>query len=85
MRKLIYKSKVLEMTGVSYPCIWSWMRLELFPLGRKVGGRTAWFQDEVEEWLENLPKQELKPLTGHDREEAVERIEQLHREQAAKS
>ena len=58
--KLIYRSEILEITGVSYPTLWEWMRNGKFPRSIEVGGGVAWRQSEIEEWLANLPRRRLK-------------------------
>jgi predicted DNA-binding transcriptional regulator AlpA len=58
--RLMSKSEVLSVTGVTYPTIWSWMRDQKFPRSRVVGGRVRWRSDEIEKWLVQLPVRALK-------------------------
>jgi prophage regulatory protein len=59
--RLLSKPEVLDRVGVSYPCIWSWMRQGKFPRSRDLGGhRIAWLESEVNEWISNLPVRRLK-------------------------
>jgi predicted DNA-binding transcriptional regulator AlpA len=58
--RLLSKKEILERTGVSYPTIWAWMRLGLFPRSRVTGGRSSWIESEYEEWLNALPPVRLK-------------------------
>ena len=58
--KLIYRSEILEIAGVSYPTLWEWMRKGKFPRSIEVGGGVAWRQSEIVEWLANLPTRRLK-------------------------
>lgn len=67
MRRLIYKKELLKIVGCSYPSIWAWMRQGTFPKSREIGRKVAWYEDEVQEWLDNLPERELKPLTEDER------------------
>ena len=45
---LLTKGEVLELVGVSYPCLWSWIRDGKFPPGRSIGvgakGHVAWVE-----------------------------------------
>ena len=70
MRRLIYKPELLDLVGLSYTTIWTMMREGRFPRSRAVGGvgqkqggqnqKVAWYSDEVEEWLDQLPIRRLK-------------------------
>ncbi len=60
VRKLVYKPEVLDNVGLSYPTIWSMMRQDLFPRSVRVGGRVAWYEDEVAAWIESRERQTLK-------------------------
>jgi predicted DNA-binding transcriptional regulator AlpA len=62
MRRLLSKSEVLEIVGVSYATLWGWMRADppKFPRSREVGGKSMWFSSEVDDWLDALPKRRLK-------------------------
>ena len=64
MERLLYKGEVLELTGISYPNIWSQMRAGTFPRSVKVGegrfGRVAWREGEIEEWIKTRPRNILK-------------------------
>jgi predicted DNA-binding transcriptional regulator AlpA len=59
--RLLKKSEVLAIAGVTYPSVWTWMRAGTFPRSRIVGGRSMWRSDEIEAWLNGLP---LRPLKG---------------------
>lgn len=58
--KLLTKGEVLELIGVSYPALWTWIRDGKFPPGRSIGtgtnGRIAWVEDEVFDWIESRPR-----------------------------
>jgi prophage regulatory protein len=60
MVRLIYKAEVLDRVGLSYTTIWNWMRQGRFPRSRAVGGRSAWFEHEIDDWLKDLPARRLK-------------------------
>jgi prophage regulatory protein len=58
--RLISKPEVLDRVGVTYPTIWTWMREGKFPRSREIGGKVAWIESEVEEWIAALPVRRLK-------------------------
>jgi predicted DNA-binding transcriptional regulator AlpA len=62
--RLLKRTDVLRLTGVSYPTLWAWMCAGKFPRARIIGngkkGRSHWRSDEVEAWLNNLPTRRLK-------------------------
>jgi predicted DNA-binding transcriptional regulator AlpA len=59
-KRLLSKAEVLERVGVSYPTLWAWMRAGKFPRGVFVGAKGGWFEDELDAWFANLPRQRLK-------------------------
>lgn len=58
--RLLSRPEILEITGVTFPTIWAWMRAGTFPRSRIVGGRSMWLSTEVEQWLAGLPVRRLK-------------------------
>jgi predicted DNA-binding transcriptional regulator AlpA len=58
--RLLSKREVLEICGISYATLWTWMRRGEFPRGRVVGGKTMWLSSEAEKWMTNLPRRRLK-------------------------
>lgn len=58
--RLISKSEVLARVGASYPSIWEWMRQGRFPRSRELGGRVAWLESEINDWIVNRPIRRLK-------------------------
>lgn len=58
--RLMAKSEVLAITGVSFPTVWAWMRKGAFPRSRIVGGRSRWLSSDIDAWLEALPVRRLK-------------------------
>jgi predicted DNA-binding transcriptional regulator AlpA len=59
--RLLCKTEVLAITGVTYPTVWKWMRDGTFPRSRIAGGRSMWFSSDVESWLAGL---QIRPLKG---------------------
>jgi predicted DNA-binding transcriptional regulator AlpA len=58
--RLLTKREVIDMTHVSYPTLWSWMRQGKFPRSRVTGRKIVWLASEVEAWMLALPVRELK-------------------------
>jgi predicted DNA-binding transcriptional regulator AlpA len=58
--RLLSKTQVLAITGVTFPTIWLWMRQGHFPRSRIAGGKSVWRSDEVAAWIANLPVRRLK-------------------------
>lgn len=55
--RLIPLSDVMALTGMSRATIYRAMKNSLrFPVAVKIGARTAWRLDEVEEWMNNRPR-----------------------------
>jgi prophage regulatory protein len=54
-KRFIFKGDVLERIGVSYPCLWRWMRDGNFPVAVEVGGRIAWLESDVDAWMLSRP------------------------------
>lgn len=63
-RRLMYKPELTELIGSSYSSIWQWMRDGKFPRSLVVGGKTAWYSDEIEAWINSLPRRQLKGDTA---------------------
>jgi predicted DNA-binding transcriptional regulator AlpA len=64
--RLIFKPELLELIGVSYGSIFSWMRAGKFPIAREIGPsgrgtRIAWVESEILEWLAARPQRRMKP------------------------
>jgi predicted DNA-binding transcriptional regulator AlpA len=60
-KRFIFKGEVLERVGgVSAVCLWRWMRDGKFPGARLVGGRTAWLESDIDEWMESRPLRQYK-------------------------
>ena len=59
--RLLTKKQVLEITTFSYPTLWGMMRRGEFPKALRIGQqKVAWREDEVREWIDSRPRQELK-------------------------
>jgi predicted DNA-binding transcriptional regulator AlpA len=58
--RLLSKSEVIGIVGVSFPTLWAMMRRGAFPRGVIVGGKTKWRSDEVDRWIDSLPIRKLK-------------------------
>jgi len=59
--RLIFKPELLKRVGLSYTTVWTLMRQDRFPRSVIVtNGRVAWHEQEVDEWIQTLPRQHLK-------------------------
>lgn len=59
-KRFIFKAEVLERIGVTYPCLWQWMRDGEFPMAREVGGQCAWLESEIDAWMSSRPVRRYK-------------------------
>jgi prophage regulatory protein len=58
--RLMYRAELCKAVGLSYPTIWLWMRDGRFPAGLDLGGKTAWLESEVNEWIAKRPRGRYK-------------------------
>jgi prophage regulatory protein len=58
--RFVFKPEVLDRVGVSYVSIWQWMRTGAFPASREVGGKVAWLESEIDEWMATRPLRKYK-------------------------
>ncbi len=59
--RLLSRPEVLDLVGVSYPTIWSWMQQGKFPRSRKLGDqKVGWLASELKSWIESRPIMRLK-------------------------
>jgi predicted DNA-binding transcriptional regulator AlpA len=58
--RLLSKGDVLDKVGVTYPTVWKLMRQGTFPRSVVVGGKVAWLEHEVDEFIAKLPRRRLK-------------------------
>ncbi len=63
IRRMIRKPELVDMLGVSYPTIWTWMRHGKFPRPVKVVSNSivAWYLDEIIDWQRSLERRDYKP------------------------
>jgi predicted DNA-binding transcriptional regulator AlpA len=63
-KRLISRKEVCERVGLSYTEIWDRMVHFKFPKGVKLGdkqtSKVMWIEEEIEKWIDNLPRQKLK-------------------------
>jgi predicted DNA-binding transcriptional regulator AlpA len=63
--RLLSRTEVLEIIGVTYPALWGWIRDGKFPPGRALGfgrkGHVAWVEKEVMDWIASRPLRIPKP------------------------
>ena len=58
--RLLSKAEVVERVGRTFPTIWLWMQQGKFPRARDLGGRPAWLEHEINDWIERLPLRKFK-------------------------
>jgi predicted DNA-binding transcriptional regulator AlpA len=58
--RFIDRRELLRRVPVSFPTIWNWMNAGTFPRSRDIGGKSAWVEAEVDEWIANRPLRRLK-------------------------
>jgi prophage regulatory protein len=63
--RLILREELIDRVGVSYVTVWNWMRAGTFPRSRGIGGRTAWIESEIADWIASRPIRRLKGDEGY--------------------
>lgn len=58
--RLIFKRELLKRVPLSFPTIWKLMRENRFPRARIIGGKSAWLESEIEQFLAALPLRPYK-------------------------
>jgi predicted DNA-binding transcriptional regulator AlpA len=59
-RRLILKQEMLDKVKKSYSFVFEEMKRGRFPAAVSLGRQNGWWEDEVNAWLESLPRLELK-------------------------
>lgn len=59
-RKVLFKGELLRRIPYSYPHVWKLMRADKFPRAHKLYGRSVWYEDEIDAFLNGLPLREYK-------------------------
>jgi len=57
---LIFKPELLKRVPLSFPTIWKMMREKRFPPARIIGGKSAWIESEINDFLAGLPLRHYK-------------------------
>jgi predicted DNA-binding transcriptional regulator AlpA len=57
---LIFKRELLKRVPLSFPTIWKMMREGRFPRARIIGGKSAWLESEIDQFLTDLPVRPYK-------------------------
>lgn len=58
--RLVCKSEVLHRISLTYPTVWKMMRAGTFPRAVELGGKTAWYESEIDRWIATRPVRVLK-------------------------
>lgn len=66
-QRLLSRREMLAKVPVSYPTVWKWMREGTFPRSRDIGGKVAWIEHEIDDWIAARP---IVPLKGDATEAA---------------
>ncbi len=66
--RLIFKPEVLHRVGLSFPTIWKLMQLGRFPRARIIGGKSAWIESEIGDFIATLPLRRYKNDLSPDAE-----------------
>jgi predicted DNA-binding transcriptional regulator AlpA len=66
--RLIFKPEVLHRVGLSFPTIWKMMRQGRFAHARIIGGKSAWIESEINNFLAGLPLRRYKSDLSPDAE-----------------
>jgi predicted DNA-binding transcriptional regulator AlpA len=69
--RLLSKPEILQITGASFPAIWTWMRRGQFPRCYVMGhggrsSRSVWRSDEIDAWIAGLALRPLKKIEEPD-------------------
>jgi predicted DNA-binding transcriptional regulator AlpA len=54
------RPEVLERIGVTAITLWQWQRAGKFPTSREINNKTAWLEDEINEWMRSRPARQFK-------------------------
>jgi predicted DNA-binding transcriptional regulator AlpA len=65
-RRLISKRQLLERFPLSFPTIWKMMCQGRFPRARIIGGKSVWFEEEIDAFLDTLPPRRYKNAASPD-------------------
>jgi prophage regulatory protein len=61
--RLLDRKELIAKVKLTYPTIWKLMREGTFPHSRAIGGKAVWVEAEIDEWIANLPRRQLKGET----------------------
>src|SRR5262249_8832045 len=57
--RVLSRTQMLELVGVSYASVWTWIKAGTFPPGRALSsgtnGRIVWLEHEVNQWMLSRP------------------------------
>ena len=59
-RRLIGKAEVIARVGVTYQTIWKLMSEGRFPRSVAFADKAMWFEDEIDQFVNSLPRRVLK-------------------------
>jgi predicted DNA-binding transcriptional regulator AlpA len=59
-KRLLSKAVVLDRIGLSYVQVWKMMLDGTFPRSVKLGGKSLWFEEEINAFMASLQRSKLK-------------------------
>ena len=57
---LYFKPDLCRIFKVTPPTLWAWQLKQGFPRAIEVCGKSAWYADEVHQWVRRRPRRKLK-------------------------
>jgi len=58
---IMFRPELLALFGgITPPTVWLWMQKRGFPRPVVIGGRSAWYRREVEDWIKAQPRRRIK-------------------------
>jgi prophage regulatory protein len=61
-KRFILKPELLARVGASWPSIWRMIGEEKFPAAVSVGGRPAWLESTIDNWMSSRPVRKYKKM-----------------------
>jgi predicted DNA-binding transcriptional regulator AlpA len=59
-QKLLFRKELCDFFQISAVTLWTWQQRYGFPRAIIVCGKSAWIQNEVDDWIAKRPRRKLK-------------------------
>jgi predicted DNA-binding transcriptional regulator AlpA len=69
--RLLLKQEVIDRCRLTYQAIWLKMRDGTFPKSVMCGSKAAWYESEIDHWLDCLQRSPLKGSNANSAEAAL--------------